>query len=113
MDFSQPQFSDFHYVSSILPDFAWSLTTEATYRNDFAGMVTSALHRRFRIHDSVKMNIETCLREALINAVVHGNLCLECRIESREDFESHYAAIEERIGKAPYKSRRINLTIWD
>jgi len=94
-------------------DFALSLTTESTYHNDIAGMVTAALHDRFGISDALQIDIETCLREALINAVVHGNLSLETCMKSREDFEAYYTAIEERIGKALYKIRRVNIAVLD
>jgi len=110
---TQPQFSDIRHDAPVMPDFALSFGTEIAYRADVAGMVTAALHDRFAIDDSMCVNIETCLREAVINAVVHGNLSLEGRIESQKDFESYYAAIEERISKARYKNRRVNITVWN
>ncbi len=99
-------------LTADMPAFALSLTTASAYRRDIAAIVTSVLHERFPIHAARRMDIATCLHEALINAVVHGNLSLESRMASPEDFASHYAAIEERIGKALYKGRRINIAAW-
>jgi len=101
------------HVTPDAPDFSLSLTTESVWRNDIAGMVTAMLRDRFALSDSVKTDIETCLHEALINAVVHGNLSLRGKIEALEDFELHYTTIKERIGRTPYKNRRINIAIWD
>jgi anti-sigma regulatory factor (Ser/Thr protein kinase) len=100
-------------LASSAPDFALSLTTESAYRHITASITTDTISKRFKIGDSMKPSIETCLHEAIINAVVHGNLGIESSPTTEQDFKELYAVIEDRIGKALYKGRRINIAVWN
>lgn len=100
-------------IMAAKPDFALSLTTASAWHEDIAHIAAHALHEHFGLQDAKAMQITTCLQEAVTNAIVHGNLGLESSFASRQDMERYYAAVEERIGKAIYKDRRVNILAWD
>ncbi len=60
------------------------------------------------IDDRDRMRIQVALEEALLNAIVHGNLEVSSRLRELEGdiFEQ---AIIERKGLEPYRSRRVTL----
>jgi anti-sigma regulatory factor (Ser/Thr protein kinase) len=55
------------------------------------------------------MRIAVALREALVNAIYHGNLELSSQL--LEEDEAHFAQLREnRARQAPYASRRVRVT---
>jgi CheY-like chemotaxis protein/anti-sigma regulatory factor (Ser/Thr protein kinase) len=59
--------------------------------------------------ETALLQIGVALREALVNAIVHGNL--EVSSELREnDGRAYQELVEERRRQAPYRDRRVGLT---
>jgi len=82
--------------------------------NDLANVATLIGHlqenlTRMRVCDEHELiRVGVALREALSNAIIHGNL--EIGSEMRETNEkSYYRLIEERRVAAPYRDRRVTL----
>ncbi len=95
------------------PDFGLCLTTRHTYNSQVAGIITQALNDRFGMSRLKKMPIMTCLQEGLANAVVHGNLCIECPRDSLEGFEKYYSMIDEAVSSDTFKDKRIYVRAWE
>jgi len=93
------------------PDLALSLTTKTAYMDGLPIVLTSILHSRFGLSSEKSMDVRTCLQEALINAVVHGNLHMEQKLQSLADFESYYLAVEQRL-QTELHPQRIHIMVW-
>lgn len=57
-------------------------------------------------HEQIRLAV--ALREALSNAIVHGNLEITSAIREHDD-GSYYRLIEERRGQEPYRSRMVTI----
>lgn len=95
------------------PDFALSLTCAHAYYGSIAHTVAGSLHDRFKLHNARRLQIETCLHEALINAIVHGCLQLESKYSSQMEFQRYYDAIEAHMQQEQYGHRRIGICVWN
>jgi len=94
------------------PDFGLCLTSLHTYDANAAYIITSALNARFGMSRRKRMHIMTCLQEALANAVIHGNLCIECDRNSLAAFERYYQLINDRIMQPAFASTRVYVRAW-
>ena len=94
------------------PDFALSLTTISAYRQPTASIIAQYLGERFGLHSSRTERVQTCLQEAVSNALIHGNLGMESQVESAQEFVAYYEAVETFINWDPYRSRRVQIADW-
>jgi len=95
------------------PDLSISLTTQTCYSNNMAICVAEMLSERFGLLESKKIDVSTCLQEAIMNAILHGNLDIKSDFNSIASFKKHQAEIEERLSKNHYKDKRIHISAWD
>ena len=57
-----------------------------------------------------RMQIGMALDEALVNAIVHGNLEVSSELRQSEDGKEYADAIQQRKQEAPYKDRRVHIS---
>lgn len=101
------------HVLAHAPDFSLSLSTQSAYHNGMAHMLTQSLQRRFGLCDQKAAHVETCLQEALSNAIIHGNLEMQGLLTSLDSFERYYETVAQRVTLAPYSERRIHIMVWN
>jgi CheY-like chemotaxis protein len=66
---------------------------------------------RMRICDeNARLRVAMALREALLNAIEHGNLECSSELRARHD-DSYHKLTEERRRQAPYCHRRVHVTV--
>ncbi|MBL8792322.1 MAG: response regulator [Planctomycetia bacterium] len=58
--------------------------------------------------ESGRLRVGVALEEALLNAMIHGNLEVGSELRQQGD-EPYYAAIAERLGTLPYGERRVHV----
>lgn len=104
---------DLRILQKDIPDFALCLTSQHTYDNRVAPVITQAINDRFPKTRMKRMHIVTCLQEALANAVVHGNLRIDCQRNSLESFERYYRLIDEGVRQPDVKDKRVYVRAWD
>jgi anti-sigma regulatory factor (Ser/Thr protein kinase) len=95
------------------PDFALALSSKHTYSPDTAHIITTALNDRFGMSRHKSMQILTCLQEALANAVIHGNLGIECERNSLEALERYYEMIIDAISDPYYADLCVYVLDWE
>jgi anti-sigma regulatory factor (Ser/Thr protein kinase) len=95
------------------PDLSISLTTQTCYKNNTAICIAEMLSERFGLLESKKIDVSTCLQEAIMNAILHGNLNISSNFHSIKSFEKHQEGIEKRLSKNHYKDKRIHISAWD
>ena len=65
---------------------------------------------RMKFSDEIGLiRIGVALREAIINAIHHGNLEVSSDLRARDD-DSYYDLVERRSRAAPYRDRRVSFT---
>ena len=95
------------------PDFALCMTTASAYRASLAHLIASNLNLRFGLQNQKSLHIQTCLQEAIINAIVHGNLSIDSDFSTLTGFDSYHSLIDLRLRQAPYQHRRVSIAAWD
>jgi DNA-binding response OmpR family regulator len=73
------------------------------------GHVHQSLSRMKFCDEIGLIRIGVAIREALINAIHHGNLEVSSELRARDD-DSYYERVEERRHIAPYRDRRVFFT---
>jgi anti-sigma regulatory factor (Ser/Thr protein kinase) len=95
------------------PDFAVSLMNATAYTHPIADLIVESLNIRFGLQDHKILQIKTCLQEALMNAIVHGNLAIRSDFQTLERMDQYYLLIEKRMHEPPYIHRHITVSAWD
>lgn len=76
--------------------------------NALLGYLEASLLRKKLWDETGLMQIQVALREALVNAIFHGNL--ELSSELKEQGETHFHEVaEQRRTQAPYRDRRVRI----
>ncbi len=73
------------------------------------GYFNENLSRLGIFDDVARVRISVALREALMNAIVHGNLEVSSELRE-EDLDGYYRLISERQKVSPYLARRIDVS---
>lgn len=86
------------------------VATAVAVRHDVVGMVVDALVRRLPRLDSLAIDIRLALQEAVGNAVMHGNLCLDGRLRAHRDgLMAFTGAMRQRLSDPRYARRPITI----
>ena len=99
-------------LTSGSPHFAISLKTGSAFNGNISEAITLALEHRFFLGSQQRINISTCLQEAIANAIIHGNLSLGSPDNSVAGFSRYYDTITARLQQEPYGNMRINIAAW-
>jgi anti-sigma regulatory factor (Ser/Thr protein kinase) len=100
-------------VASDPPDLLLSISTYSTYTSNLSHLLTESINKRFKLNGNKYNEIKTCLHEAIINAVLHGNLCIESNFQTIKGLYSYQTEISKRLNMDIYKSRRVNIMAWN
>jgi CheY-like chemotaxis protein/anti-sigma regulatory factor (Ser/Thr protein kinase) len=73
------------------------------------GYLRDGVFRMSGSDDTGLIQMTVALREALLNAMEHGNLELDSALRERDD-HSYHALQRERRGQKPYADRRVHVT---
>lgn len=86
------------------------VSTSMAVRLDVVGMVVDALVRRLPRLDILGIDIRLALQEAVGNAVMHGNLCLDGRLrEHRDGLAAFTEAMRQRLADPRYARRPVTI----
>ena len=75
----------------------FSYTTEACYRADAAQRIMQDLEQRHSIPYARKDDMRTALHEALVNAVIHGNLGIHGTFRDADSLAAYYALVDAHL----------------
>jgi len=87
----------------------FTLDSHTALINPLIGHVHQNLTRMKFCDEIGLIRIGVALREALINAIHHGNLEVSSELRSRND-DSYYDLVEARSKTPPYRDRRVHFT---
>ena len=73
------------------------------------GRLQQQLVRKGLFNENVLLRVSMALREALVNAIEHGNLEVSSQLRERND-NSYSQELQRRREQEPYRSRRVTLS---
>lgn len=100
-------------ISSNTPDMALSITTASCYAGNLTHPLTNLISKRFNLNEDKVIKLSTCLHEAIMNAILHGNLNMQSDFRTLDGLCAYQAEITQRLNVDMYKSRRIQIKTWD
>lgn len=95
------------------PDLLLSFTTASCYYGNIAHLLSECLNKRFHLNNFKKNEIKTCLHEAIMNAVIHGNLCINSNFQTTNGLYNYQTEISKRLHMAIYRLKRVNIMVWN
>lgn len=105
--------ADFALLQQGEPDFGLCLTSLNTYNAEVALIITQSLTQRFVQCADKRMHLVSCLQEALANAVIHGNLCINCPRNTLEAFDRYYQTIRNLVVTPEFNDKRVYVQAWN
>lgn len=91
--------------------FTQSFSTLDCYTQNIALDITKMIQERFENYADKEFEIHTCLQEAILNAMIHGNLNVEGKFKEVRGFEVYQAKIEKRLKLKKYSSKLVNISV--
>lgn len=87
-------------------DFAFVLANDRQLISALVKQLRAAVVRLGLCDEANCIRLGVALEEALVNALVHGNLEIDSALRERED-DAYRQLIETRLGISPFRERRI------
>jgi anti-sigma regulatory factor (Ser/Thr protein kinase) len=100
------------FVRSEHPHISLSLTTETAFKQPVADFFTAHIARKRAIAAETMSDIKTCLQEAVMNAIIHGNLIIEHSGDEIDGFQHYLDQIALRIEDELLGLKRVSVFAW-
>jgi anti-sigma regulatory factor (Ser/Thr protein kinase) len=85
-------------------------STLATVKHDLVGVLIDALIQHLPRAEGMAVDLRLALQEAVSNAVMHGNLCLDGRLRaSREGLAAFTRSMQRRLADPRYARRPVTI----
>jgi len=88
----------------------WELGNELAEVTPVVGLLEARLARMSMVDETSRIQVSVALREAIVNAMLHGNLGLASSLKE-SDPVAHDKLADERRGESPYRERRVRVTV--
>lgn len=89
----------------------WQLTNDQSLVPDLIGRVESILNELATYDPGQHMQIAMALDEAIVNAMIHGNLEVSSDLRRSGDGQPYLDKIVERLSLDPYRNRRVSFSL--
>jgi CheY-like chemotaxis protein len=87
----------------------WDLGNDLAEVTPVVSVLETHLARIALVDETSRIQISVALREAIVNAMLHGNLGLSSSLKE-DDPDAHDKLAEERRKVSPYRERRVRVT---
>ena len=71
------------------------------------------MRARFFLPEKLSIAITTCLQEAIMNAILHGNLEIKNRPNSPQEMDLYQDELDAKLSDNYYSNKRICIRAWD
>lgn len=89
---------------------SWEVPSDLAEIGPLVARLEARLGRSGLTDETGRLQVSVALREALANAILHGNLQLSSSLKE-DDPEAHDRLLAQRRETAPYRDRRVRLTV--
>ena len=100
------------FIENEYPHVSLSLTTDSAFKQPVADFLAALLARKKSISPSVQSDIKTCVQEAVMNAIIHGNLRIEQQNKAVASFEKYLHNVAQAVGDETLSLQRVSLFAW-
>jgi anti-sigma regulatory factor (Ser/Thr protein kinase) len=100
------------FIRDEYPDISLSLTTKTAFRQPIADFFAQHLANQRDFSEGVIMRIKTCLQEAVMNSIIHGNLAIEHDGDAKDNFQHYLEKISRHIDDESLSLKRICIFAW-
>lgn len=98
------------FVRREYPHISLSLTTQTAFKQPVAEFFTAHLARQRSMSQDLKDNVRTCLQEAVLNAIIHGNL--DIGHEQPSQFSHYLEKISRSVQDNALGLKRVSIFCW-
>ena len=111
--FEEDQAVPEHFVKALSKnEFSFSFSSKTVYQLPVAHHITAFLTKTIGLNDESRDNIEMALHEALVNAVIHGNLEIgHIKKDTLEKLEGFDQEASDRLANPKFAARRVELFV--
>ncbi len=92
-------------------EMVWTLVNDQSLVPDLIGRVESILNELADYDPGQHMQIAMAMDEAIVNAMIHGNLEIDSELRRMEDGQPYLDKISERMNESPYGDRRVYFSL--
>lgn len=100
------------FIRGEYPHISLSLTTKTAFRQPVAELMARHIAQQHPVSEHVMMDIRTCLQEAIMNSIIHGNLMIEHDGGANDHFGDYLDTIGKRMEDDSLSLRRISIYGW-
>ncbi len=90
----------------------WELGNDLAEATPVVSLLEARLARSGLVDETGRFQIAVALREAMVNAMLHGNLGLASSLKE-EDPDAYEKLARERCKESPYRERRVRVTVLE
>jgi CheY-like chemotaxis protein/anti-sigma regulatory factor (Ser/Thr protein kinase) len=90
----------------------WELGNDLEEIPRVVSLVEKRLERSSALDQGSRIHMSIALREAIVNAILHGNLEISSSLKE-SDPDAHDALARERQTQAPYRERRVRVSLME
>jgi len=98
------------FIRDEYPHVSMSLTTSTAFRQPVADFFTTHISSQCDFSAELMADIKTCLQEAVMNSIIHGNLCIAH--EKPEDFHLYLENISQTANRSEAGLKRVSIFAW-
>lgn len=92
-------------------DFSLALNSFMVSMPQMSRIVTQAINTRFGLHHDCCLIMQTCMQEALANAMMHGNLMMQRDCDTLDGFNLYYNTLKRMLNDPHYGHMHIYVTV--
>lgn len=90
----------------------WELGNDLAEVTPVVSLLEARLAKSGLADETSRIQVSVALREAIVNAMLHGNLGLSSALKE-SDPDAHDKLAEERRNQSPYRERRVRVTVTE
>lgn len=105
-------FDEFPLSARALASTRWDLGNHLAEVTPVVNLLETHLARIALVDETSRIQVSVALREAIVNAMLHGNLGLSSDLKE-EDPDAYDKLAEERANLSPYRERRVRVTMTE
>lgn len=94
------------------PDISFCMASDTAYMHPIANYLTKYLLQERDVPEYLSDQIKTCLQESIMNAIIHGNLCIDNKQYPLSDFPKYLEHISHTIGDSSHANKYIYIYGW-
>lgn len=100
------------FIQLANPLVSLSITSHTAFNQPISDFFTAHLASQYRLPTPLFSDIKTCLQEAVMNSIIHGNLQVRHDDAGCGNFQSYISNIVRTIGDTELALKRVSIFAW-